>query len=298
MAEFMLPKKKVLIKPIIKEGGRFEKGHSGAWQLDDTVFSLVAPIDSTSGRIKEILNEEERAFFENPAKSGLDFKPGDLLSSKQKDNFWVNYNVRLTKPKSVIDENTVLLTLNLEKPDDYLKYKLLMANTARSGGLVAPSWNERYQSGEYKVVIVDEQQTEESYLSQVDKVKEAYLFFSSIENSSDKMFDFLSVYWLENKTYSQPPANAKREFYRKEIAKLIDTNLGSFLSIARDKENYPFKLLITRGVKAGVITYNRQSGYEITGGAFMGNTFKQAIDFLKDDRYQQELVRLESLINA
>jgi len=132
MSEFVLPNRRVFVKPIIKKGKWLSEEHSGNFMYDNTKMTITVPISSQTGELIDPLTPEERAYFEDKKASGLAFEPGDLSTFKKSNpsqgtyNYWHTYDYRLRKDQSIVDQQTVLDILDLSKPMDYIKYKVLV----------------------------------------------------------------------------------------------------------------------------------------------------------------------------
>ena len=99
---FKLKTKKIIIKPIVRQGDWLPEGHSGEFMYDDTAMTLTVPISSATGRLMDPLTDEERKFFEDKSQSGLSFEEGDLNINK-KGNHWENRIVTLSKNFKILD---------------------------------------------------------------------------------------------------------------------------------------------------------------------------------------------------
>jgi len=297
MAEvkFELPKVEVIVKPILRDGVWLDKGHSGNWQYDNCFFGVTVPIDKNTGFLKEVLTQEERAFFESPD-SGLDFKSGDLMSTKREHNFWKNYTIPIQKPESIVKEESVLFELDLSKPFDYIKYKVLMANTSTSGGNVAASWSERYNSGTYKIALVRDEETLVDIVSKSSKRQEAYKYLTVLQKSTSEMYDFLAIYWLSSKSYNQPPEDSTKEFYTAEYERLVEKDLDGLVAVIKDKDNYPIKILLNKAVKLNVLSYSISNGFVTVEGIPLGLTMSDAVSFLKNPKNQEHYLRIENYV--
>jgi hypothetical protein len=296
MSEFRLPEKKVLVKPIIREGDWLPSGHSGSFLYDQAKIVLQVPLNEVTGKLIDPLTKEEREFFEDKTRSGLDFVPGSLSPYKEKDNFWHDFSVRITKSDSVVKDDTVLLTLDLSKPFDYLQYVILRANAA-PGLIVAKSWEERFNRAEYRVALVEEGYSEQEATQKSDMMEKAYKYFGKLKASSEDMYDFLNIYWLEERKALKPAEDAKREWYITEIQKIVDKNVESFIRILDNKELYEVKLLLNRALKTGSVVY-RDGVYELPDGKHIGDNFKEAINFLRNDRNQEDRLKIEAQLTV
>lgn len=291
---FSLPRTKVHVKPILRKGVWLPEGHSGHFMYDNTSIVIQAPLDRFTGRLKNPLTKEEQVFFETDA--GLDLKTGDLNPYKKDDNFWSDFKVRIRKSDSIVDDKSILMTLDLSDPIQYLQYKILLLNTAPDGGIVAPSWEERENSGTYKIALVHEGQQHADKVKKADKMKLAYKYLSKIDSSEEQMFDFLTVYYLENAKSKRPSVDSGKDFYYSELQDLIDNDLDGVVEIIKDERNYEYKLLVHRGLRIGALKMVGGTKIETADGVPVGNSLYQAIQWFKDDKHQDEYLRLKNQI--
>lgn len=294
VASFTLPNTQVHVKPILRSGRWLPDGHSGSFMYDHTVLGIQVPIDRQSGRLKNPLTKAEQEYFETQA--GLDMEVGDLNPYKKKDNFWHDFRVAIRKSDDIVTDKTVLMTLNLSDPLQYLQYKVLQVNTAPDGGVVAPSWQTRLDSGTYRIALVHEGQQNIEKVKRADLMKRAYKYLSKIDSSEEAMFDFLTIYYLENSKSARPSEDSSKDFYYSELQDLIDTDLAGFSKIIEDADNYEFKLLVHRGLKIGALVMTQGDKIETVDGIPVGNGLKQAIQWFKDDRHQDEYLTLKNQI--
>jgi len=291
--KFALPNVKVHVKPIVRAGRWLPEGHSGSFMYDHTVLGIQVPIDGSSGRLKNPLTKEEQEFFENDA--GLDLEKGDLNPYKKKDNYWVDFRIALRKSDEIITDKSILMTLDLSDPMQYLEYKVLMCNTTPAGGLVAPDWQSRMNSGTYKVALVHEGQQNYEKVKRADLMQKAYKYLAKIDASVEDMFDFLTVYYLENGKSKRPSEDSTKSFYYSELQDIIDNDLDGFVSIVDDADNYDYKLLVHRGLKIGALVM-QGANLETVDGMPVGNSLYQAVQWYKDDRHQNEYLTLKNQI--
>lgn len=294
VASFTLPNTQVHVKPILRSGRWLPDGHSGSFMYDHTVLGIQVPIDRQSGRLKNPLTKAEQEYFETQA--GLDMEVGDLNPYKKKDNFWHDFRVAIRKSDDIVTDKTILMTLNLNDPLQYLQYKVLQVNTAPDGGVVAPSWQTRLDSGTYRIALVHEGQQNIEKVKRADLMKRAYKYLSKIDSSEEAMFDFLTIYYLENSKSARPSEDSSKDFYYSELQDLIDTDLAGFSKIIEDADNYEFKLLVHRGLKIGALVMTQGDKIETVDGIPVGNGLKQAIQWFKDDRHQDEYLTLKNQI--
>jgi hypothetical protein len=291
---FELPNTKVHVKPILRNGRWLPAGHSGSFMYDHTSIGIQVPIDVDTGRLRNPLTEEETEFFETRA--GLDLDKGDLNPYKKKDNFWHDFKIYIRKSDSIVTDKTILLTLDLSDPIQYLQYKVLMTNTQQDGGLVAPNWESRTDSGTYRIALVHAGQQHSEKAKKADKMKKAYKYLAKIDASEEAMFDFLTVYYLETSKSKRPSEDSDKDFYYGEIQDLIDNDLDGVVNMIDDADNYEFKLLVHRGLKINALKLIGGNKIETADGVPVGNSLQQAIQWFKDDRHQDEYLRIKNQI--
>jgi hypothetical protein len=292
---FTLPNNKVHLKPILRSGRWLPEGHSGSFMYDHTSLGIIVPIDKDTGRLKTVLTPEETKFFET--KAGLDFEEGDLSPHKKKNNFWADFLVRVKKSDDIITDKTVLMTLDLSQPIDYLQYKVLLANSSPAGGIVAPSWEDRFASGTYRIALVNEGAQNADKVKKADNMKKVYKYLGKIDNSAEEMYDFLTVYYLENAKSKRPSENSSKDFYYSEIQDLIESDLEGVVEVIDDASNYDVKLLVHRGLKIGALKLVAGNKIETIDGVPIGNSLQQAIQWFKDEKHQDEYLRLTNQID-
>lgn len=104
----------VIVRFIPKDGTEQNKQHIlYGGMAENAIRVFTVPIIGSTGSLKNVLTNEEKVFFENAL--GI-----NLSVHNKKDNYWENFKVRLTKNDNFLDLSNV---------EDYLKYKVLLANT-------------------------------------------------------------------------------------------------------------------------------------------------------------------------
>ena len=261
LRETILIDKKIRVEPVLKRHQRsmFPAGHDGEFMYSGCRRGYPLPLDIKRNQLMTILTKEEQSFFEKE----LDMNPGDLSIYKKKDNFWHKFYV-------YIDKNG--LTLHLSDPIDNLRWRVLKVCPE-----VAPSWDERNNSAEFIFALVDEDYLINDEVKKSDKLKRAYKFFGSIENSAEKMRNFLVVYG------KKPPLNAKMDFLKSEISKIIEFNIDGFLAISEDK-NFEMKLFIDSCLEIGALYKEGRTKVALPGGDIIGNTMDETIEFLRNKK--------------
>lgn len=291
---FELPTGKVHVKPILRSGRWLPDGHSGSFMYDHTSIGIQVPLNKDTGKLMNPLTKPEQEFFES--KAGLDLDPGDLNPYKRKENFWQDFSVFIRKSDSIVTDKTILMTLDLSDPMQYIQYKVLLLNTIREGGIVSPTWEKRFDSGTYRVALVHEGEQSKEKSRKADLMQEAYKYLGKIDGSEEDMFDFLTIYHLEKANSKRPSQDWDKGMYKAEIQEVFDNDLSGAVELIRDIDNYQYKLIVHRGLKIGALNMIQGNKIETVDGIPMGNSLKQAVQWLKDSKNQDEFLRLKNQI--
>lgn len=295
-----LPNRKVLVKPVIF-GGWLDKGHSGAWMNDGAVMQITVPTSRATGELINPLTDEEREYFEDKGKSGMDFAPGDLSPYKKPDErtgyqpFWYSKTVIIRKPTTIVTGDTVLMELNLSIPTDYLNYKILLANVG-PGGVVAKDWESRFDQTSHRLVLVEEGHDADELSRTAQNKIDAYELFKKISKSQAKLYEFLSIYWLETEGGTKPSIDAKLEYMISQVEKIITENPVKFIKIMKD--DYEDKLIVHKGISLGAIQIVGKTFVLMPEETPMGNSLKEVTLWIKDERHQEDKLKLLAQIDS
>lgn len=192
----------------------------------------------SSGVYVNILTDSEKVFLENIM--GLEYNA--LSVYKKVDNYWsdANYNainkVRLTKQDNYLD---------LSNPDDYIRYKILLANK----DFIAPSLKEvqDYPKATYQFVIISEGEETKVAKSNMSAKMMCYKEFGKIEDNIDILRTIIET--LEGRPTSP---KSKIEFLQTKINDLIQADSKMFLKAITDPM-LSTKVLIKKSIEAGII---------------------------------------------
>lgn len=187
----------------------------------------------SSGMFVNVLTDKEKSFLEDIM--GLEFNA--LSIYKKVDNFWENAMVRLTKGDNF---------LNLADPDDYIKYKILLANKT----YIAPSLQELqdYPKATYQFVIIQEGEEVKNAKKDMNLTMQSYMEFGKIQD------DILILRTIIETIDGRPTSkNSKLEFLQEKINNLIKADAKLFLRVATDPL-LPTKGLIKKAIEEGVIS--------------------------------------------
>ena len=235
-----LRNERVIIRHIPKESGMITNPKHILYggMAENAVRTFVVPRLS-SGVFVNILTDSEKAFLEEVM--GLEYNA--LSIYKKVDNFWDDSNesgisrVRLTKQDNY---------LNLADPEDYIRYKILLANK----DYIAPSLQALQDSPKatYQFVIISEGDETKSAKDNMSATMKCYKEFGKIEN------DINTLRVIVETIDGRPTApTVKLEFLQGRINTLIQADSKIFLRVITDPM-LSTKVLIKRAIEAGLIS--------------------------------------------
>lgn len=193
----------------------------------------------SSGMLVNVLTDKEKAFLEEIM--GLEYNA--LSIYKKKDNFWDDSNenginkVRLTKQDNY---------LNLNDPEDYIRYKILLANK----DYIAPSLQvlQDAPKATYQFVIISEAEETKVAKTNMSSTMLCYKEFGKVEDDVDTLRVIIET--IDGRPTSK---NAKLEFLQTKVNDLIQTNSKLFLKVITDSM-LSTKVLIKKAIEAGLIS--------------------------------------------
>ena len=201
--------------------------------MDGSKITLCVPM-LRSGQYKNVLTDTEKDFLEEAL--GLDYNA--LSVYKRENNFWDNYTVELDGKEG--------LHLNLNDPEDYIKYKVLLANN----DIVAPSVQDRIDrpKNTYRYEIVRETEETDLANAKMDATETAYFELGKIKDDVDTLRIVAEL--LDNHPYA---ANTGQAFLRARIGSNIQSNPKAALAQLTDPLLHA-KMLIRRGTELGILS--------------------------------------------
>jgi hypothetical protein len=229
-----LRNERIYVRWVPKDNG-LPKNHAAfGGKVDGAYVSFVVPVLRSTNQYKNILTNAEKDFLEEAL--GLDYNA--LSVYKKENNYWDNYTVRIENAKEG-------LHLDLSDPEDYIKYKVLLANS----DFVAPSVQERLDrpKATYQFEMVRESEEDTLETAKMDATMQSYKEFGKIENDLDTMRVLVEL--LDARPYS---ANEKAVFLKSRISQLISNDPKKFLAQITDPLLHA-KVLIRRGTEVGVL---------------------------------------------
>lgn len=229
-----LRNERVIVKHVPKETGivRDPKHILYGGMAEGAVRWLTVP-RLTSGMYVNVLTNAEKACLEEVM--GLEYNALSIYNKV--DNFWDNYQVRLTKQDNF---------LNLADPDDYIKYKVLLANK----DLIAPSLQdlEDHPKATYQFVIIHENEESQASKKKMNATMQAYMEFGKIQENADILRTIIET--IDGRPTSK---NSKVEFLQEKVGKLIQADAKLFVRVATDPL-LSTKVLIKKAIEGGLIS--------------------------------------------
>ena len=234
-----LRNQKIIVRYILRQKGNVTNPKHVLYggMAEGASRTFVVP-QLTSGKFVNVLTDDEKSFLEDV----MGLEPNALSIYKKVDNFWSDGNplgisrVRLTKQDTYLD---------LSSPEDYIKYKILLANK----DFIAPSLNalQDMPKASYQYVIIEEGAEDKQAADKMSTTMKCYKEYGKIENDKDTLR--LIVETIDGRPIA---ANAKIEFLQNKINEMIQADNKLFLKIITDPL-LPTKVLIRQAIEEGYI---------------------------------------------
>lgn len=234
-----LRNQKVIVRYILRQKGNITNPKHVLYggMAEGASRTFVVP-QLTSGKFVNVLTDNEKAFLEHI----MGLEPNALSIFKKTDNFWSDQNplgisrVRLTKRDTYLD---------LSSPEDYIRYKILLANK----NLIAPSLAalQDYPKASYQYVIIEEGAEDKQAADKMSTTMKCYKEYGKIETDKDILR--LIVETIDGRPID---SKVKLEFLQSKINEMIQADSRLFLKIITDPL-LPTKVLIRKSIDAGFI---------------------------------------------
>jgi hypothetical protein len=277
MSTFKLPNKKVRVRPNLENSGWIKNPRHAAFFKVEGAYESYPVAMLKSGQLKNPFTDEEKLFLEEH----YGYEVNTLRVSK-KDSPLREINVRLTKDG---------MSLDLSNPDDYIIYKVLLTNSDK----IAPSVKERKAKATYKFYIEDEAEIAEMKSSDANINQIAWMEYGKISENKSKLAAFLKIY---SQVFKMPTTkidkNTDIKILQGKVSDIVKDKMQAFVEIVTNPD-YETMLLISQAVETGVIVRNGTK-YSLAEGDQIGNTFKEAIQYLKAPVNQELILILEEQI--
>lgn len=277
-----LRNEKVIVRFVPKENDSIvdRKHVAFGGMMETSIRGFAVPMLS-NGVYKNILTNNEKDYLEEI----LGLEVNGLSVYNKKDNYWDNYLIKLTKQDTILD---------LSNPEDYIKYKVLLANT----DTIAPSMKtlKEARRATYEYVIMEPNEEFSDSRNRVNNTMKCYEEFGAIKDK----FDILRCI-IETVDGRPVAANTKIEFLQAKATDLITDNPKLFLQTITDPL-LNTKVLIKKAVEAGLISkrgeyyYFREDGSPMCGPN-EDPTFTIAAKYLSLPQNQELKFSIEAKLN-
>lgn len=275
-----LRKERVIVEFVPSEKGLFSDSKHvmyGGMHTQSKRRFVVPQLES--GIYKNVLTNSEKDFLEYI----MNLEDNALSIYKKVDNYWSNRYVELTKEPTILD---------LSVPDDYIKYKILLAND-----LIIASSPEKLRTNRkatYQFVISVEGESLELAVESLTTTARAYKLFGSLQDDIKKL-----ALVIENTT-GRMISKIDRNFVYAQVEKTISENPEKFIKSAED----PYldtKILIKDSIDAGFIRKRGEFYFFTENNAPICNerqepTLHSACEFLNAPKNQEQLFYLQSKV--
>lgn len=250
--------------------------------------TFVVPKRS-DGMFVNVLTNSEKTFLEN--RMGLERNAMSVY--KREENFWDDSNekgintVRLTKQDNYLD---------LSNPEDYIKYKILLANES----LICKSQQELIDrpKATYQFVIIEEKSNQNIAEIKMTTTMAAYKEFGKID--SDKNILSLVIETMSGRPFTAGKSNIV--VLQTKVNEFIQANPKMFLQIVQNPHLNAL-ILLKKGVEVGVLsTRNNLYYYRKDNTPLCGHneeaTKSVAAKYLDDPKNQDLRFAIENEIKA
>lgn len=278
-----LRKEKVIVRFVPKENDNIlDKKHVAfGGMMDNAVRGFTVPMLS-NGTFKNILTDNEKNYLEEV----LGLEVNGLSVYNKKDNYWESYLIKLTKQDTILD---------LSNPEDYIKYKVLLANK----DTIAPSMKalREARKATYEYVIMEPNEEFTDSRNRVNNTMKCYEEFGAVKDKFDTLKCIIET--LDGRPVAN---NTKIEFLQAKASDLIAANPKLFLDTITDPL-LNTKIIIKKAVEAGLISkrgeyyYFREDGSPMCGPN-EDPTFTVAARYLSLPQNQELKFSIEAKLNS
>lgn len=275
-----LRNERIIVRHVPKEGGLVTNPKHILYggMAENAVRYFTVPILESSGAYKNVLTDDEKTFLEEVM--GLEYNA--LSVYKKENNYWSNYQVRLTKQDNFLD---------LSVPDDYIKYKVLKANS----NFIADSLETLQDKPKttYQFVMIREGEEESKESEKLSATMKCYMEYGRIKDDRDTLKCIIEL--IDGRPIA---ANSKIELLQGKVNNLIQADSKLFLKIITDPL-LSTKVLINKAIEAGVISKRGDQYYLISSNSpLCGNnedpTFNVAARYLNLPKNQELKLSIEA----
>ena len=237
-----LRNERVIVRHIPKQSGMVTNPRHILYggMAENAKKTFVVPRLS-SGVFVNVLTDSEKAYLEEIM--GLEYNALSVYKRPESENYWNDGNdtgiSRVTLGK---DDNY----LNLADPEDYIRYKILLANK----DFIAPSMQALEDSPKetYQFVIIAEGEETKMAKNNMSYTMRCYKEFGKIEEDADTLRTIIEL--IDGRPTSP---HSKLEFLQTKANNLIQADSKLFLRVVTDPL-LSTKVLIKKAIAANLIS--------------------------------------------
>ena len=237
-----LRNERVIVRHIPKQSGMVTNPRHILYggMAENAKKTFVVPRLS-SGVFVNVLTDSEKAYLEEIM--GLEYNALSVYKRPESENYWNDGNdtgiSRVTLGK---DDNY----LNLADPEDYIRYKILLANK----DFIAPSMQALEDSPKetYQFVIIAEGEETKMAKNNMSYTMRCYKEFGKVEEDADTLRTIIEL--IDGRPTSP---HSKLEFLQTKANNLIKADSKLFLRVVTDPL-LSTKVLIKKAIAANLIS--------------------------------------------
>lgn len=274
-----LRKERIIVKHLPKETGLVTNpNHLLYGGMAESAVRWFTVPRLSSGAYVNVLTNSEKIYLEEVM--GLEYNALSIYNKV--DNYWDNFMVRLTKQDNYLD---------LSNPEDYIKYKVLLANR----DYIAPSLQEveDHPKATYQFVIIHENEESKASKKKLSATMQAYMEFGKIQENPDILRTIIET--IDGRPVAK---TSKIDFLQDKVGKLIQADSKLFIKVVTDPM-LNTKVLIKKAVEEGLISnrggmlYLKSDGTPLCGDN-EEPTLNFAAKYLNMPKHQELKLSLEA----
>lgn len=278
-----LRNERITVRHIAKEGGMITNPKHVLYggMAENATRTFTVPFLRSSGAYVNVLTNDEKNFLEDY----MGLEPNALSVYLKTNNYWDNFTVRLTKQDMFLD---------LSNPNDYIKYKVLLANNEHICKSIS-DLSERPKIT-YQYVLVNDNDEVKEVNKQMDSSMEAYKLFGKYQE------EYAVLKYIIETTNGRPVSSDTNKMALQTMAyKAVTANPKLFVQVAQDKD-ITMKVLIMEAVGAGLIRkrgdlyYLTDSNTPLCSNGSEDPTLNAAVKYLNAPKNQVVKLSLEAKI--
>lgn len=225
-------------------------------KAENATDTYTTPVDR-NGNLVNVLTKEEKKYLEHI----MGVQPGYLSVYKATDNFWKKVAIPLRGRTNVV--------LNLASPNDYIIYKVLLANKID----ICPNTEtlKERPKATYRYVLVREDEEVLHDNTRMSNSMKASMLLGSFRNDYKKLKYVVTV--ISGRSVSE---GTKLEFLQNKAFEYMSENPTLFIKIA-DDPYFDTKVMLIECVEKGIIR-NREGYYYYDGKALSHDNADPTLD--------------------